>query len=39
MDKDTLLDKLFAVIEEEFWALDPALIYSIFEHKIEAATS
>ena len=28
-DKDTLLDRLFSVIEEEFWALDPALIYSL----------
>ena len=25
------------MIEEEFWALDPALIYSIFEHKIDVA--
>jgi len=25
------------VIEEEFWALDPALIYSIFEHKVDMA--
>ena len=23
--------------EEEFWTLDPALIYSIFEHKIDIA--
>ena len=24
-------------IEEEFWKIDPALIYSIFEHKVDMA--
>ena len=33
--KDKLLDKLYEVIEEEFWAIPPEKIYSIFEHKID----
>ena len=28
---------LIEMAEEEFWALDPALIYSIFEHKVDMA--
>lgn len=37
VDKDTLLDLLFKVIGEEFWKIDPALIYPIFEHKVDMA--
>ena len=36
-DKDTILDKLWQVVEEEFWELDPALLHSIFEHKKDMA--
>lgn len=37
MDYDTLHAKIFQVVEEEFWKLDPSLLYSIFEHKIDVA--
>ena len=28
---------LWNVIEEEYWDMDPALLYSIFEHKTDVA--
>ena len=35
--KPALLDKLFEVIEEEFWLMDPEKLYTIFEHKVDIA--
>ena len=33
--KKELMDKLWAVIEAEFWAMDPRTLYVIAEHKID----
>eukprot|EP01050_Picozoa_sp_SAG11_P000448 SAG11_NODE_13_length_26388_cov_67.360341_20_plen_326_part_00 len=33
--KKELLDKLWAVVEAEFWAMDPHTLYVIAEHKID----
>ena len=34
---DELLNKLYEVIEEEFWKIPPEKIFSIFEHKKDIA--
>lgn len=37
MSKSELLDKMFKVIQEEFWALAPESLFSIAEHKVDIA--
>eukprot|EP01047_Picozoa_sp_COSAG01_P069682 COSAG01_NODE_10374_length_2182_cov_2.667787_1_plen_95_part_00 len=37
MDQKTALNKLWAIIEDEFWKIPPAKLYCIFEHKVDIA--
>ena len=36
-DQKTMLDRLWKIIEGEFWKIPPSKIYCIFEHKVDIA--